>query len=366
MAKIKYVADAPVTLEEKLRNWYQRERLLIHRGIIAALVLTLLGLGWYFWSARQDQRAWLALSELDEYDQMAFPYVMSPVAPERWQELKNLLQEKQLVPVEELSRLKAGEEMRTSVPLDLLEQGTTLLRLRRLEDALARYSGSTAAPFLRYQRVLGYYRARDWARCRSAMEELSRRHPGHLVTELVKSNGTLGALPAGDSAGPAAWPRPKTTPPAPQAVVHTTRGDLTFLLLEDDAPLAVANFITLADAHFYDGLFFYRAEANRSVAVGCPLGTGQGEPGYFLPEEKNGLRHLPGMLAMEAGQDRRQSGSRVALSLAANQWSEEGTVFGKILAGLEVAEKLTTEDRVLGISITGKRDTDYASRVKKL
>ncbi|HET7481273.1 MAG TPA: peptidylprolyl isomerase [Actinomycetota bacterium] len=72
------------------------------------------------------------------------------------------------------------------------------------------------------------------------------------------------------------------------AVIHTSCGDVTVDLLEDDAPANVNNFVFLAREHFYDGLQFFRIEANSVIEAGDPndvVFDPPDGPGYTIPDE---------------------------------------------------------------------------------
>ena len=103
--------------------------------------------------------------------------------------------------------------------------------------------------------------------------------------------------PAGAACGaeppPPADPPQFDAPPEPAleegvdyaAVIRTSCGDITLDLHEDKAPITVNNFVFLAREGFYDGLTFHRVELNALIAGGDPEGTGQGGPGYTIPDE---------------------------------------------------------------------------------
>lgn len=84
------------------------------------------------------------------------------------------------------------------------------------------------------------------------------------------------------------------------AVFELTAGRIECELFEDQAPRTVANFIGLAQGRrpfkdpqgggwverpYYDGTIFHRAIAGFMIQGGDPLGTGQGGPGYVIPDE---------------------------------------------------------------------------------
>jgi len=99
------------------------------------------------------------------------------------------------------------------------------------------------------------------------------------------------------------------------ATIKTSKGELRCKLLEDKAPIAVANFVGLARGTrpfkdrnqwvtraAYDGTTFHRVIKGFMVQGGDPQGTGRGEPGYVFKDELwtgNGSKHdRPGLLCM--------------------------------------------------------------------
>ena len=64
------------------------------------------------------------------------------------------------------------------------------------------------------------------------------------------------------------------------------------------APNTVANFISLANKGFYDGLVFHRVIPGFMIQGGCPDGNGMGGPGYDIRGEFSGngfaQKHLYG------------------------------------------------------------------------
>ncbi len=90
------------------------------------------------------------------------------------------------------------------------------------------------------------------------------------------------------------------------ALIQTNKGDMKIKLYPDEAPITVANFATLANDGFYDGLKFHRVIPGFMAQGGCPHGTGTGGPGWAIPCEcdKNVHKHEKGTLSMaHAGRD---------------------------------------------------------------
>ena len=77
---------------------------------------------------------------------------------------------------------------------------------------------------------------------------------------------------------------------------------MTGELYPDKAPNTVANFISLANKGFYDGLIFHRVIPGFMIQGGCPQGNGTGGPGYDIRGEfsgngfaQNDLKHTTGV-----------------------------------------------------------------------
>ncbi len=92
------------------------------------------------------------------------------------------------------------------------------------------------------------------------------------------------------------------------AILKTNVGDITVRFFPEYAPMAVKNFLTLADQDYYDGVTFHRVINDFMIQGGDPTGTGMGgESSYgedFEDEISPYLRHFTGALAMaNAGED---------------------------------------------------------------
>lgn len=138
------------------------------------------------------------------------------------------------------------------------------------------------------------------------------------------------------------------------AVIRTSKGDIRIRLRADKAPLAVNSFVFLAREGFYNGLVFHIVRKDPAYAFaqtgdptcradGSLTCTGAGGPGYTLPVEQSDLSHRRGAVALApiaGGMD--LSGSQFYILLG-DQPRLDGrdTVFGEVVAGLEVVESLT-------------------------
>jgi cyclophilin family peptidyl-prolyl cis-trans isomerase len=134
----------------------------------------------------------------------------------------------------------------------------------------------------------------------------------------------------------------------PRVLLKTNRGDIELELFENEAPNSTANFLTLADKGFYNGLTFHRVLPGFMAQGGCPKGDGTGGPGYNIPEEfttpKHRL-HFRGSVAMARSQHPDSAGSQFYLMFAPNG-SLDGnyTVFGRVVKGFDVLAKIQRRD----------------------
>ena len=129
------------------------------------------------------------------------------------------------------------------------------------------------------------------------------------------------------------------------ATIKTEKGDVRLELFPKEAPQAVNNFVFLARNDFYDGLTFHRVLEGFVAQGGDPVGDGTGGPGYFLPAERNELKHEPGAIAM-ARSVQGVSGSQFYITMAPQpSLDAQGfTVFGKVVDGQNVVQNLTRRD----------------------
>ncbi|GHU23712.1 peptidylprolyl isomerase [Spirochaetia bacterium] len=145
------------------------------------------------------------------------------------------------------------------------------------------------------------------------------------------------------------------------AKISTSRGDIIVNLEYQKVPLAVCNFVALAEGkmdinrgrRFYDGLTFHRVVSNFMVQGGDPLGTGRGGPGYSFPDEFDStLKHdRAGILSM-ANAGPGTNGSQFFITHRETPWLDgKHTVFGEVVSGQEVVDALQQGDKIMTIRI---------------
>jgi cyclophilin family peptidyl-prolyl cis-trans isomerase len=142
----------------------------------------------------------------------------------------------------------------------------------------------------------------------------------------------------------------------PRVKLDTTAGDMVVELFENEAPNAVANFISLVEKGFYDGTPFHRVIGGFMAQGGDPTGTGTGGPGHTIACEceKPGARmHFRGSLSMaHAGKD--TGGSQFFLTFRPTEHLDgKHTVFGRVLSGDDVLSKLARTQDAEGRPVPG-------------
>lgn len=155
----------------------------------------------------------------------------------------------------------------------------------------------------------------------------------------------------------------------PIVVLQVTKGNIELELFEDNAPNTVANFITLVESGFYDGLLFYQVLPQIMIQSGCPKNTGKGGPGYKIADEcrqANSRRHFVGSLSTyKTTKAVNSNGSQFFIGTGVAWWLDgQSTVFGRVLRGQEVVNQTTQGDRIISAKVMFKRDHDY--EVEKL
>lgn len=139
----------------------------------------------------------------------------------------------------------------------------------------------------------------------------------------------------------------------PLVTIEMENGDIMNIeLYPDIAPNTVNNFISLVKKGFYDGLIFHRVIPGFMIQGGDPLGLGYGGPGYGINGEfthngfENNLKHERGVISMARSQDPDSAGSQFFIMVADAPFLDgEYAAFGKVITGIEAADKIVSVDR---------------------
>lgn len=118
------------------------------------------------------------------------------------------------------------------------------------------------------------------------------------------------------------------------------------------APNTVANFISLVEDGFYDGLIFHRVIPGFMIQGGDPDGTGMGGPDYAIKGEftsngfDNTLTHERGVISMARSQDPDSAGSQFfIMTEQATHLDGDYAAFGKVTEGMETVDEIVAAER---------------------
>ncbi len=142
---------------------------------------------------------------------------------------------------------------------------------------------------------------------------------------------------------------------APHAVIETKFGEIELEFFPDKANGHVENFLGLARKGSYDNTLFHRVIPGFMIQGGDP-GTkdaskprrshGTGGPGYTIKAEFNDTKHTRGVLSMARSSDPDSAGSQFFICVAdAFFLDRQYTAFGRVVRGLEVADKIVAAPR---------------------
>ena len=149
------------------------------------------------------------------------------------------------------------------------------------------------------------------------------------------------------------------------ANMKTNKGDILIKLEYQKTPITVANFVSLAEGTnpfveekllgkpFYNGLKFHRVIADFMIQGGDPQGTGSGGPGYaFKDEFDSSLKHTKGGILSMANAGAGTNGSQFFITHKATPWLDnKHSVFGEVLEGMDVVNKIAQGDQILELNI---------------
>ena len=142
------------------------------------------------------------------------------------------------------------------------------------------------------------------------------------------------------------------------AVIETKFGKIVMELYDKDAPKTVTNFIKLAEDGFYNGTTFHRVIPGFMIQGGDPLTkedakgprVGTGGPGYTVDAE---IKHdhkrgtvATARLGDQVNPEKKSSGSQFFINVKDNGFLNNNyTVFGNVIAGMDVADKIAAVPR---------------------
>jgi len=154
----------------------------------------------------------------------------------------------------------------------------------------------------------------------------------------------------------------------PRVRIETTKGAFVLELFEDDAPNAVANFITLVEEKFYDGTRFHWVSGGDRALGGDgnskdkkPSNDGFGDPGYMIESNPGRRLQFPYTITFADKRfQRRTEGSTFAIHITPlPELDGLSTVFGRVIEGRDAVRRLEYYDTIRTARVLRKRDHPY-------
>ena len=127
------------------------------------------------------------------------------------------------------------------------------------------------------------------------------------------------------------------------ARMRTNKGEIVIRFMPDVAPMHVTTFMYLTRLGFYDGLSFHRVIPGFMAQGGCPLGSGNGNPGFRFAGEYDPtvIHDRPGRLSAANTGRPNTDGSQFFLTFVATPHLDgKHTIFGEVVEGMEVLKAL--------------------------
>lgn len=131
------------------------------------------------------------------------------------------------------------------------------------------------------------------------------------------------------------------------AIMKTTAGDMEIQLNAKETPITVNNFVFLAKDGYYNNVIFHRVIPGFMIQGGDPTGTGSGGPGYRFADEVFIGEYEKGTIAM-ANAGPNTNGSQFFIMHQDYPLDKAYVIFGKVIKGLEVIDKIATAKTKLG------------------
>ena len=180
------------------------------------------------------------------------------------------------------------------------------------------------------------------------LSRASRLAPSLVLAMLILAVPALAQAPA--------------APAGPVIVVETVKGTFEFETYPAEAPKTVARITELVNQRFYNGMRVHRVVPGFVIQWGDPTTRdmtkkadwgrgGSGKP-IGVAEISKTRTHVKGAVAMAHAGDPAKADSQFYVTLAAvPRLNPDYTVFGKVISGMDVVEKIAVEDRIIRMTV---------------
>ena len=144
----------------------------------------------------------------------------------------------------------------------------------------------------------------------------------------------------------------QTLPPSSTAVVRTPRGTIKMLLLTRNAPISVANFVSLTRSGFFNGKVFHRVVPNFVIQTGCPRGDGYGSLDFTISSELTPMHYnAEGFVGMASAGNHTECSQWFITQSPTPHLDPNYTIFARVIDGMDVVNLMEVGDTIESISI---------------
>ena len=144
---------------------------------------------------------------------------------------------------------------------------------------------------------------------------------------------------------PTEWVVYNNLPSEGQAIIKTSKGNITLELMKNAAPGSVTNFAQLTKQGFFNNKNFHRVVPNFVIQGGCPRGDGYGGLDYTIRSELHNTHYdQEGYVGM-ASAGKHTEGTQFFITHSPTLHLDgKYTIFAKVIDGMEVVHQIRTAD----------------------
>ena len=150
---------------------------------------------------------------------------------------------------------------------------------------------------------------------------------------------------------PVDWAVVQGVPLGQQVRLRTSKGIILLELKPNEAPGAVASFVTLLNQHFYDKLYFHRVVPNFVAQGGDPRGDGNGSALYNLRSEFGDLHYEEGSVGLASAGKDTESCQFFITHTPTPHLDGRYPIFAQVVGGMDVVHKLDIGDQILSVEL---------------
>ena len=150
---------------------------------------------------------------------------------------------------------------------------------------------------------------------------------------------------------PIDWAVVQSVPLGQQVRLRTSKGIILLELKPNEAPGAVASFVTLINQKFYNNLYFHRVVPNFVAQGGDPRGDGNGSAPYNLRSEFGDLHYEEGSVGLASAGKDTESCQFFITHTPTPHLDGRYPIFAQVVGGMDVVHKLDIGDQILSVEL---------------